>query len=288
MSLHNSVPAASFGETLLHFLDHLEFDVTPPSPDVEPPKVPSVECEVSSKAPSLDVQVLRARFAASLLTARIASCSPLIHLRLSFTVCSDTPRIVVRLSAPSGLSQQCVPLRSSSYLSHNHMPLFRHPCVAQGSGCSSTAEDKPRHTQESVAPQSRAEEPAAAACAAVEGSEAVTRAAAEGCNPEENEPQVTSARQFLVFCELAVFLMQTTSGHLASPEEIVSRLMELGLPSEVIQSFGGDVDSGLRTAASAGQLDVVKYLVEGKADVNARDKVKQPTASNRLLVWFGS
>ena len=36
------------------------------------------------------------------------------------------------------------------------------------------------------------------------------------------------------------------------------------------------------------ELDVVKYLVEEcKADVNATDKVKQRTESNRLVVWFG-
>ena len=44
----------------------------------------------------------------------------------------------------------------------------------------------------------------------------------------------------------------------------------------------------LMHAASAGQLDVVEYLVEEcEADVNARDEVRQPTESNMLLVWFG-
>ena len=34
--------------------------------------------------------------------------------------------------------------------------------------------------------------------------------------------------------------------------------------------------------------DVVKYLVEEcNADVNGTDKVKQPTESNKLPVWFG-
>ena len=41
-------------------------------------------------------------------------------------------------------------------------------------------------------------------------------------------------------------------------------------------------------ASSAAKLDVVKYLVEEcKADINARDTVKQRTESNRLPVWFG-
>ena len=41
-------------------------------------------------------------------------------------------------------------------------------------------------------------------------------------------------------------------------------------------------------ASREGKLDVVKYLVEEcEADVNAEDQVKQPTESNRLLVWFG-
>ena len=41
-------------------------------------------------------------------------------------------------------------------------------------------------------------------------------------------------------------------------------------------------------ASMDGQLDVVKYLVEEcKADINARDTVKQRTESNRLPVWFG-
>ena len=56
--------------------------------------------------------------------------------------------------------------------------------------------------------QHRAEEPAAEAFDAAEGSEAVTGAAAEGCNAEEtatDEPQVTSARHGSAFCELAVF-----------------------------------------------------------------------------------
>ena len=44
----------------------------------------------------------------------------------------------------------------------------------------------------------------------------------------------------------------------------------------------------LMYASRAGSLDLVKYLVECKADVNDRDVVTQPTASNRLLVWFGS
>ena len=69
-------------------------------------------------------------------------------------------------------------------------------------------EDCTRATQETpVDSQHRAEEPVAAACAA-EGGEAVTRAAAEGCNPEEtatDEPQVTSARNCSAFCELAAF-----------------------------------------------------------------------------------
>ena len=50
---------------------------------------------------------------------------------------------------------------------------------------------------------------------------------------------------------------------------------------------------GMRTpllhACNAGQLGVVKYLVEEcEADVNVRGEVKQRTESNRLLVWFGS
>ena len=70
-------------------------------------------------------------------------------------------------------------------------------------------EDCTRATQETpVDSQHRAEEPAAEAFDA-EGSEAVTRAAAEGCNPEEittDEPQVTSARNCSAFCDLAVLL----------------------------------------------------------------------------------
>ena len=82
--------------------------------------------------------------------------------------------------------------------------------------------------------------------------------------------------------------MQRTSGHLASPEEIASRLMELGLSPEESERYAGDKDIGLHTAAADGKLDLVKYLVEEcKADVNATDKVKQRTESNRLLVWFG-
>ena len=46
-------------------------------------------------------------------------------------------------------------------------------------------------------------------------------------------------------------------------------------------------ETALMHASQGGQLDVVKYLVEKcKADVNARNKVKQPTESNRLPVWF--
>ena len=40
-------------------------------------------------------------------------------------------------------------------------------------------------------------------------------------------------------------------------------------------------------ASKEGKLATVKYLVECKADVNATDRVKQPTESNRLVVWFG-
>ena len=48
------------------------------------------------------------------------------------------------------------------------------------------------------------------------------------------------------------------------------------------------MDSRLHAVASTGHLGVVKYLVEEcNADVNATDKVKQRTESNRLLVWFG-
>ena len=44
----------------------------------------------------------------------------------------------------------------------------------------------------------------------------------------------------------------------------------------------------LMSASRAGKLVVVKYLVEEcKVDVNVRDRVKQCTQSNRLLVWFG-
>ena len=43
--------------------------------------------------------------------------------------------------------------------------------------------------------------------------------------------------------------------------------------------------TALMHASQGGQLDVVKYLVEEcEADVNVRDKVKQCTQSNRLLV----
>ena len=40
----------------------------------------------------------------------------------------------------------------------------------------------------------------------------------------------------------------------------------------------------LKYASWAGKLDVVKYLVKCKADVDARDEVKQSTESIRLLV----
>ena len=44
----------------------------------------------------------------------------------------------------------------------------------------------------------------------------------------------------------------------------------------------------LMHASREGRWDVVKYLVEKcKADVNTTNKVKQPTESNMLLVWFG-
>ena len=43
----------------------------------------------------------------------------------------------------------------------------------------------------------------------------------------------------------------------------------------------------LMSASKSGKLDVVKHLLECKADVNVRDKVKQRTESNRLPVWFG-
>ena len=82
--------------------------------------------------------------------------------------------------------------------------------------------------------------------------------------------------------------MQTTSGHLASPQEIASRLIELGLSSEKSVKYAKNTDLGLRAAAREGKLDVVKFLVaECEADVNARHDVKQPTQSNRLLVLFG-
>ena len=45
--------------------------------------------------------------------------------------------------------------------------------------------------------------------------------------------------------------------------------------------------TAMMSASEAGKLDVVKYLVECTADVNDRNKVKQHTESNRLLVWFG-
>ena len=81
--------------------------------------------------------------------------------------------------------------------------------------------------------------------------------------------------------------MQRTSGHLASPQEIASRLIELGLSPEESEKYAGDKVIGLRTAASAGQWNVVKYLLEEcKVDVNARDEVTQRTESNRLLVCF--
>ena len=140
-------------------------------------------------------------------------------------------------------------------------------------------------------PVDRAEEPAAEAFDAAEGIEAVTRAVAEGCNAEgtaTDEPQVTGARHGSAFCELAAFSMQTTSGHLASPQEIASRLIELGLSSEESEWFAGNIDLGLRASASSCQLDVMKYLVEEcGADVDAGDEVRQHTDSNRLLVWFG-
>ena len=82
--------------------------------------------------------------------------------------------------------------------------------------------------------------------------------------------------------------MQRTSGHLASLEEIVSRLMELGLSPEESERCAGDKDNGLRTAAADGKLDVVKYLVEEcKADVNARDVVTQHREQQAVsLVWW--
>ena len=73
---------------------------------------------------------------------------------------------------------------------------------------STEEEECTRAIQETPADsQHRAEEPAAEAFDAAEGSEAVTGAAAEGCNAEEtatDEPQVTSARHCSVFCKLAV------------------------------------------------------------------------------------
>ena len=49
----------TLGEALLDFLEHPECE---PSLNVQAPKVPSIECEVSTKAPLLDVKVLGARF----------------------------------------------------------------------------------------------------------------------------------------------------------------------------------------------------------------------------------
>ena len=157
---------------------------------------------------------------------------------------------------------------------------------------STEEEECTRAIQETPADsQHRAEEPAAEAFDAAEGIEAVTRAVAEGCNAEgtaTDEPQVTGARHGSAFCELAAFSMQTTSGHLASPQEIASRLIELGLSSEESEWFAGNIDLGLRASASSCQLDVMKYLVEEcGADVDAGDEVRQHTDSNRLLVWFG-
>ena len=76
-------------------------------------------------------------------------------------------------------------------------------------------------------------------------------------------------------------------GSVTSPQEIASRLTELGLSSEESNGYAGDKDKGLCTAAVRGHLDVVEYLVECNADVNARDEVKaahrrQQAAS---LVW---
>ena len=53
-------------------------------------------------------------------------------------------------------------------------------------------------------------------------------------------------------------------------------------------SYDGDKDIGLRNAARAGNLDVVKYLAgECKADANARDQVKQHTKSiSQISRWL--
>ena len=61
-----AVRGPSLGDALLHFLEHLECDAQPPSPAVQAPKVPSIQCEVSTKTPSLDVKVLGPRFSSHL------------------------------------------------------------------------------------------------------------------------------------------------------------------------------------------------------------------------------
>ena len=46
-------------------------------------------------------------------------------------------------------------------------------------------------------------------------------------------------------------------------------------------------NAALLCASCEVHLDVVKYMVECKADVSAKNKIKQHTESNRLLVWLG-
>ena len=61
-----AVRGPSLGEALLDLLEHMECE---PSMDVQAPKVPSIECEVSTNAPSLDVKVLGATAAGEEATA---------------------------------------------------------------------------------------------------------------------------------------------------------------------------------------------------------------------------
>ena len=67
---------------------------------------------------------------------------------------------------------------------------------------------------------------------------------------------------------------------------------KLGVVKYLVEKCKADVNARnpqrqntpLIWAISAGQLDVMKYLLECKVDVNARDEVTQPTESNKLLV----
>ena len=104
-----AVRGPSLGDALLHFLEHLECDAQPPSPDVQAPKVPSIQCEVSTKTPSLDVKVLGPRFS-SHLSHCLVFAADVIPLRSS-----QIPLAFLCVS-PSSLSQQCVPARGREVL----------------------------------------------------------------------------------------------------------------------------------------------------------------------------